>query len=150
MSLKNKILDDLKSAMKAGEAFRVSTLRLLVSAINNKEIEKRKKETGLGEEELVSVLQSEAKKLKDAAEEFNRASRVDLKEKEEKELEIVKAYLPQELFDSELDRIIEESLQESGAKSIKDLGQVMKVLQPKVRGRADGSLVANKVKERLS
>ncbi len=149
MPLQDRLEEDVKEAMKKGQAFRLSTLRMLLSSIHNKTIEKRKKETGLSEDEVTDVLISEAKKRRDAAAEFEKGDRVDLKEKEEQELIIIQEYLPQALSKEELGKLIETSIKESGAMSIKELGQIMRVLQPKVKGRADNKEVIELVKEKL-
>jgi len=99
MSLLEKLKQDLKEAMRAGDAKRLSTLRMLFTAIKNKEIEERKKDIGLGEEEVVAVLQKEAKKRKDAIEEYTKAGRPELAEGETEELRILEEYLPAELPD---------------------------------------------------
>lgn len=149
MALKERIASDMKEAMVKKDHLRLSTLRMLASAIHNKEIEKGKKETGLSEEEIMSVIQSEAKKRKDAAGEYERGRRDDLRQKELQELAVLKEYLPGELSMEELEKIVRETVKEVGASSEKDFGRVMKVLQPKVKARADGAAMAASVKKAL-
>jgi hypothetical protein len=144
--LKERIDADLKAALKASDKIRVSTLRLIKSAIKNLEIERG---APLAEEEIIGVLSSLAKQRKESIEEFKKASRVDLVEREEEELSIIKAYLPEELSEEELEKIIQETIQETGATSLKDMGKVMKTIMPKVKGRADGRVVNQKVRKLL-
>jgi hypothetical protein len=144
--LKERIDADLKAALKASDRLRVSTLRLIKSAIKNREIDKG---APLTDEETIEVLSSLAKQRKEAIEEFNKASRTDLVHKEEEELSVIKAYLPEELSEDELEKIIQDTISEVGALSLKDMGKVMKTIMPKVKGRADGRVVNQKVRELL-
>ena len=112
--LKKQLSDDLKSAMKKGEVLRVSTLRMVASAIANKEIELRKRDIGLSDREVLDVISSEAKKRKDAAEGFEKGGRKDLAEKELEELAILKTYLPPEISEEDLSRIIKDGIREVG------------------------------------
>ncbi len=144
--LKERIDADLKAALKASDRLRVSTLRLIKSAIKNREIDKG---APLTDEETIEVLSSLAKQRKESIEEFNKASRTDLVHKEEEELSVIKAYLPEELSEDELEKIIQDTIKEVGALSLKDMGRVMKTIMPKVKGRADGRVVNQKVRELL-
>ncbi len=146
MGLKEKIMADMKEAMKAKDAAKVSTLRLLLSEIKNREIDKRGE---LTDDEVIAVIQKAVKQRKESIEQYEKAGRSELVEKEKKELEILEAYLPQPLTEEELDALIDETIKEVGATSIKDMGKVMKAIMPKVRGRADGKLVNQKVREKL-
>lgn len=150
MSLKQRINDDMKRAMKAGDELRLSTLRLLNSAISNKEIELRKKDIGLSDEEISEVVLSEAKKRKDAAEGFKSGGRKDLCEKENSELKILQEYLPPEIPESDLLRIIKDGIREAGASNEKDFGKVMKIIMPLLKGKAGGDRVTKMLKEELA
>lgn len=150
MSLKQKIHDDIKRAMKAGDELRLSTLRLLNSAISNKEIELRKKDIGLSDEEISEVMSSEAKKRKDAAEGFKKGGREDLSKKENLELKILQEYLPPEIHDDDLLRIIKDGIRETAASNENDFGKVMKVIMPLLKGKAGGDRIANMLKKELA
>jgi len=132
--------------MKAKDTAKVSTLRLLISEIKNKEIDKRGE---LTDDEILAVIQKAVKQRKESIEQYEKAGRSDLVEKEKKELEILEAYLPQPLSEEELEAIIDEAIKEAQATSVKDMGKVMKIVMPKVRGRADGKIVNQKVREKL-
>jgi len=165
MSLKEKIIQDLSSATKEKKETEVSVLRQLSAAILNKEKEKRfkltkekpdisekdlEKESQLGtDEEIVEVIFSEAKKRKEAILEFEKGERQDLAEKEKKELEILQKYLPEQLSEEEIKKLVKEVIKKVGAKEIKDTGKVMAEMMPQVKGRADGNLVSKVVKELL-
>ena len=138
---------DLKEALKSRDHLRVSVIRMIKASLKNKEIEKR---ASLSDEEIVSVLTSLAKQRRESIEQFLAAGRADLADKETKELEIVRTYLPAQIPPEELDGLIREALQESGASTINDIGKVMKVLMPKIRGKADGQVVNQRVRELLS
>jgi uncharacterized protein YqeY len=165
MSLKEKIDEDLKMAMKEKKEREVSTLRLLKAAIFDREKEKRykiskekeglkeeelEKESQLSDEEIIEVIHSEIKKRKEAILEFEKGKREDLVKKEKEEIEILKNYLPEQLSEKEIEKLAKEIIEKVGAKDIKDMGKVMKELMPKVKGRADGTLVSKIVKELLS
>lgn len=147
MNLEERILDAMKEAMKANDKTRLSTIRMIRSSIKNREIELRKK---LGDEEIIRVIQGMIRKSEEAIEQFQSGGRTDLVEKEKKEVEILKSFLPQPLTQEELIKMIDETIQETKATSLKDLGKVMKWIMPKIGGRADGKLVNQLVKERLS
>ncbi|MEK7566922.1 MAG: GatB/YqeY domain-containing protein [Patescibacteria group bacterium] len=148
--LKKKLEDDLKSAMRAGETLKVSVLRMVLAATANREIETLKKEIGLSDEEVLDVLSKEMKKRKDAAREFHGGGRQVLAAKEEKEAEIISAYLPEEISDEDLARIVEESVREAGANSMGDFGKVMKAAMAVLKGRASGDRVSAEVKKALA
>src|SRR5215211_8112076 len=142
MSLLNQIQDDVKDAMKAGERERVHALRLIAS-----ELQKAAKENGADE---IDVLQRERKRRLEAAEAFREGGRAELAEGEEREAEIIAAYLPKQLSEEELGAIVGDVVAESGASSPKEMGKVMALVMPKVKGRADGKRVSAAVKEKLS
>ncbi len=155
MSLKEKIQKDLTESVKGKEELRTSVLRMLAAAILNKEKEKRyqsgeEKEAELNDEEITEVIASEAKKRKEAAEEYEKGGRNDLAEKEKKELEILQKYLPEQLSEGEIKGLAKEAIEKTGAKDPKDMGKVMSELMPQVKGKADGALVSKIVKELLA
>lgn len=145
--LEEKIRTDLNSALKSREELKVSTLRMLLSSLNYLKIEKQ---TDLTDEDVISVLQKEVKKHNESIESFKKGNRQDLVDKETKELEILKTYLPAQLTQGEIEKFVAESISETGAKSQADFGLVMKSVMPKLRGRADGSLVSQLVKQKLT
>ena len=148
MNLKEKLNEDMRKALRKKDALRLSTIRLLLAAIKNLEIAKGK-DKELKESDLLGALSSEAKKRKEAIEGYKRGQREELVEKETKELEIIKEYLPEELSPEELEKIIEETIEEVGARDLKDMGKVMGAIMGKVKGRADGKVVNQMVRERL-
>jgi uncharacterized protein YqeY len=148
--LQNKIKEDLKEAMKKGEATKISTIRMLLSAIHNKEIELLKKEAGLTDEEITDVIRSESKKRRDAIEGFEKGGRAELAEQEKEELKILGSYLPPEISDEELLAAVKKGIAESGATSAADFGKVMKTLSPLLKGKASGSRIADLLRKELS
>lgn len=155
MTLKEKIEKDFKAALKERKELEISVLRLLKAAILNKEKEKKfekkiEKEYSLSDEEIISLIFSEIKKRKEALIEFERGKRLDLVEKEKKEIEVLEKYLPQQLSVQEIEDLVKETIAKVKAKELKDLGRVMKELMPKIKGKADGALVNQIVKKYLS
>ena len=146
MSLKERMQTELKEAMKAHDEIKVSTLRLLNSAIKNKEIDERKP---LDDEGLLAILSTAAKQRRESIEQYEKGGRQDLADKEKAELAIIQGYLPQQLSKDEVAAVIKETIAETGAAGAKDMGKVMKALMPKVKGKADGKLVNELVKELL-
>ncbi|MEA2386235.1 MAG: uncharacterized protein QOJ22_409 [Thermoleophilaceae bacterium] len=142
MSLLEQVRADTTAAMKAGEKERVGALRLIVN-----ELQKAEKEGG---DEEIAVLQRERKRRLESAEAYREAGRTDLAEGEEREAEIIEAYLPQQLSDEELRAIVGDVVAETGAASPKEMGQVMSQVMPRVQGRADGKRVSAVVKELLT
>lgn len=147
MSLLQKIDTDLVTAMRASEASRVSVLRMLKSSIKNEEI---KLGHGLSDEEVTAVLKREAKQRRDSIEQFEKADRDDLASTEKAELETIKSYLPEQLTDEELKKVVDEVVAETGASSPAEMGVVIGAVIKQVGSRADGSAVARIVKERLN
>jgi len=147
MSLEERLVEEMKQAMKSNDKLRLSTIRMIRSALKNKEIELRKK---LEDEEVVKVIQAMVRKGEESVEQFQTGGRMDLVEKEKKEIEILKSFLPQPLSQEEILKIIDQSIQETQASSLKDIGKVMKSVMPKIGGKADGKLINQLVKERLS
>lgn len=142
-----QLSQELREAMKSRDAVRVSTLRMLVSAVRYKEVEKKK---SLPDEELLDVIQSEAKRRKEAMEEYTKAGRADLASKEEAELNVLKAYLPEAMSAAELKALVLSAIQSSGAKSPQDMGRVMSALMPQIKGRADGKQAQTLVQQALA
>ena len=147
MSLEERLTDEMKQAMKSSDKLRLSTIRMIRSAVKNKEIELRKK---LDDEEIQRVIQGMVRKGEESVEQFQSGGRMDLVEKEKKEIEILKSFLPQPIGQEEILRIIDQSIEETQASSLKDLGKVMKSVIPKLGGKVDGRLINQLVKERLS
>ena len=148
--LLEKIQTDLQEAMKSKDGIRVSTLRLLLSAIHNQEIALRQKEgEGLDDREVAVVLRKQVKQGKESIEAFRKGKRDDLVRKEEAEIEILSKYLPQELSSDEIRKIVDEAVRESGAAGPGDFGKVMGVVVGRVAGRASGERVAEVVKNSL-
>ena len=164
MALKERIKVDLTSAMKGGNELIRSTLRVLLAALITREKEKRyklvKEESGLAEqalleraaltdEEIVAVLFSEIKKRKEAIVEFKRGNREDLVEREKAEILVLERYRPELLSEEELKNMVQEAVEQVAARSQKDMGKVMGVLMPKIKGRADGETISSLVKKVL-
>ena len=162
--LKEQILQNINAAVKEKKGVEVLVLRQLSAAILNKEKEKRfriskekpelsekdlEKESRLTDEETLEAVSYEAKKRKESIAEFEKGGRNDLVEKEKKELAILKTYLPEQLAEEEIKKLVKEAVEKTGAKEPKDMGKVMAELMPKTKGRADGNLVSKVVKESL-
>ncbi len=146
--LEEKILNDYKAAMKARDALKSSVLSFLRADMMNAAVAKKKK--ALDDNEVISVIKKQIKQHQDSIEQFTRGNRPDMSDKEKRELEILKTYLPPELSAEEIKKIIEEALIITEAKDMKDMGKVMKEVNAKIAGQADGRLVSDLVRERLS
>ena len=152
MTIKKRLEDDLKEAMKARDELRLNCLRMLKSKILEKEVSLRAKEGKdyqLSDEEVIQVASSYAKQRRDSIESYRQGGREDLAAKEEKELAVVEDYLPQQLSRDEIVEIVSGAVEESGASSAKDMGAVMRIVMPRVKGQADGKLVNQIVRELL-
>lgn len=162
MGLKEKLLQDVKEALKAGDAEKRMVLNMALNAIKNKELEKRGKlsktekdtskleeESQLTDEEIVEVLSSEVKKRKEAAESFIQGGRPELAEKEKKEAEILAVYLPEQVSEEEIRAEVKKAIEETGAASVKDMGKVIGAVVAKLKGRAEGQVISRIVKEEL-
>ena len=147
MGLKDQIMEDIKSAMKAKEADKVAALRFLHAAIKNREIDMRPAEAT--EEDYLGVIRKSVKQRKESIEQYQNASRQDLVDNEMKELKIIEGYLPQALDAEQVAALVERAIAELGATSIKDMGAVIKKVQAFASGGADGRMVSEKVKARL-
>jgi len=153
--LKEDIKKDLNEALKSREELKTSVLRLLSSAILNKEKDKRYKsgkaeDVSLTDEEIIDVISSESKKRKEAIELYQKGDRPELAKKEKEEMEILQKYLPEQLSEEEIKKLVKAAIAKTGAKEQKDMGKVMAELVSKVKGKADGSLVSKIVKESLT
>jgi uncharacterized protein YqeY len=142
MSLLNQVQEDVKTAMKAGERERVHALRMIADAL-----QKAEKDNGA---DPVEVLQRERKRRLEAAEAYRDGGRTDAAEAEEREAEIISSYMPEQLSDEDLRAIVGDAVAESGASSPQEMGKVMSVVMPQVKGRADGKRVSAAVKEMLT
>ncbi|TSC56700.1 MAG: hypothetical protein Greene071421_332 [Parcubacteria group bacterium Greene0714_21] len=165
MSLRSSIQERIREALKAHDQVLAGTLRFLFASIVNKEKEKRyrlskespklsqeqlAKQSELQDQEVLDVVASEAKKHKESIEAFEKGGRKDLVVKEQAELKILEVYLPEQLSEEEVRRLVQEAIASTSASSAKDIGKVMVALMPKVKGRADGALVNKIVKELLT
>jgi uncharacterized protein len=146
MPLMQQLDDDLKAAMKASQSLKVSVLRMAKSALKYRQIEKG---DALSGEDILSVLSSLSKQRRESIEQFSKSGREDLAEKERQELSIIQSYLPQQLTPDEIDRIIVEAIREISAAGIKDMGKVMRLAIPRMKGAADGKIVSQRVKDML-
>ena len=147
MSLKERITGDMTAAMKAKEAAKLSTLRMVKAAVQNREIEKGGE---LSDEELTKALQSLVKQRRDSVEQYEKAGRAELAEKERAEIAVIEEYLPRAASREEIERAVDEAVAETGASSMKEMGAVMKAAQARLSGRnADGRTVSEIVKAKL-
>jgi len=161
MSLKETINQDFKDAFRAKNETQLSIMRMLLAAIKNKEVEKRtrlsKSEpiekleelSQLDDQEVIEVVKSEIKKRKDAAGQYKQGGREELAAKEEKEIVVLSVYMPEQMGEEEIKKLVQEAIKKVGATSMQDLGKVMGALMPQVKGKADGNLVNKIVKEEL-
>jgi uncharacterized protein YqeY len=147
MALDEKLGEDLRASMKAGDTLKTAVLRLLKTRVKEASVEKRDK---LSEDEIFKIIMSEAKKRREAIELFEQGGRGDLAVREKDEIAVLESYLPPKLTDEELKALVAEAINEVEAKDPRDLGKVMKVLMPKVTGRSEGSKVSKVVKELLA
>jgi uncharacterized protein YqeY len=148
MTLKDKIISDLTAAMKARDAARTSTLRMVKAAITNRE-----KEGGAAvtDEDVMKLLRSQVKQRRDSVEQYQKAGREDLAEKESAEITVIEEYLPQAASEAEIERTVMDAIVETGATSMKDMGAVMKASMVKLAGKnADGKVVSETVKKKLA
>jgi len=143
VTLKERITEDMKAAMRASEKERLSTIRLVQAAIKQREVDER---ITLDDTQVLVVLEKMVKQRKESIAQFEQGGRKDLADKERREIELLQAYLPAQLSDSELDVLIREAVAATGAGSIKDMGKVMSVVKSKAAGRADMAVVGARVK----
>ena len=150
MTLQEQITEDYKTAMKSGDATRKTTLSGLRAAFKSAEIDARGTDKVVDETTFRAVIEKEAKKRRESIEEFTKANRLDLADKESAELEVLKGYLPEPMSDAELETMIDATIAETAATSPKEMGKVMAALVPKLAGRADGKLASKLVREKLA
>jgi len=147
MGLLEKITDDMKKAMKNKNKDRMKVLRLLRSDLKNAKIDKKGEFT---EEDAMNVITKAAKNRKESIESYKKGDREDLVKAEQKELEVIEEYLPEQMSDEEIKELVDEVIEETGASSMQDIGKVMGSIMPKVKGKADGSKVQVIVRSKLS
>jgi hypothetical protein len=147
MSLTGQLTEAMKEAMKARDSLRLGAIRLIRTAVKNREIDQRRE---LDDQEVIGVISSLVKQRKESAELYREGNRPELAEKEEQELSVLQEFLPAQLGEEEIRAIIEEAVAETGASSMRDMGKVMKIVTGKTLGRADGRMVSDLVKARLS
>lgn len=146
MSLKDRITEDMKAALRAKDSARLSAIRLLLAAIQQREVDER---ITLGDAEVVSVIEKMLKQRRDSIQQFEAAGRQDLADKEKFEVTVLQAYMPKALSEAEVEATVMEAIGISGAKSMQDMGKVMSLLKPKLAGRADMAKVSTLVKSKL-
>jgi uncharacterized protein YqeY len=146
MTLLQRLDGDLKTALRGSDKLKLSAIRMVKAAVKNQQIEKGR---DLSDEEVQSVISTLAKQRRESIEQFSKGGREDLADQERRELAVLQTYMPEQLSPLELDKIILQAIQESSAEGEKDMGKVMKVLMPRVRGIADGKIVNSRVKELL-
>ncbi|MEJ2386864.1 MAG: GatB/YqeY domain-containing protein [Chromatiaceae bacterium] len=144
--LRERVQNDMKSAMKAGDKRRLGVVRLMLAAMKQREVDER---IALNDAEVLAVLDKMVKQRRDSLEQYAQAGRDDLAEQERYELEVIRTYLPTALSDEELARLVGEAIAATGAQSMKDMGKVMGILRPQVQGRADMAAVSALVKQGL-
>jgi uncharacterized protein len=147
MTLKERITEDMKSAMRAGEKDRLGVVRLILSGIKQREVDER---ITLDDSQVLTVLEKMAKQRKESITQFESGGRADLVAKESAELLVIQSYLPAQMSDSELDALIAEAMAATGATTIKDMGKVMGIVKGKAAGRADMGAVGARIKQKLS
>ncbi len=147
---KQRLQENLKQAMLAKDEVKKSVLRMLLSAINYYEIQKGGAGYEADEKDVITVIQKEAKQRKDSIEQFKTGGRQDLVDKESEELTILQTYLPAQMPEDQVQKLVKEAIAQTGAKTPQDIGKVMGILMPKIKGKADGGLVSKIVRENLS
>ena len=147
MSLKEQLLSDMKEAMKSKDSVKLGTVRSVISAVKNQEIDSKKE---LNEEEILTLVSREIKKRKEAAALYEKGGRPELKDKEIQEMEILKTYLPEQVSEEDLRKRIQEVINETGAQGMKDFGKIMKTLVPEFKGKADNAQIKELANEYLS
>jgi len=145
--LKIQITDDMKSAMRSKDSLRLGTIRLLLAAIKQKEVDER---IDLVDADIISIIDKMLKQRRDSIEAFNKANRNDLVEKEEFELKVLQEYMPQQLTEQEVEKSIVDAIESAGANSMKDMGAIMKILKPQLAGKTNMADVSKKIKIKLT
>lgn len=146
-AIKGQIQEDMKTAMRNQDKERLATIRLILAALKQREVDER---ITLSDEHVLAILDKMLKQRRDSITQFEAGNRPDLAEKEMAEIHVIQSYLPAQLTDAEIMTLIDAAVKESGATSAKDMGKVMAILKPKVQGRADVGAISAKVKERLA
>ena len=146
-TLKERITDDMKAAMRSGEKERLGVIRMITSAIKQREVDER---ITLEDAQVLSVLEKMIKQRKESVEQFKAGNRQDLVDKEAAEIALLQGYMPSQLSGAELDALINEAVAASGATTIKDMGKVMAIIKARAQGRADMAAVGAKIKTRLN
>jgi uncharacterized protein YqeY len=147
MTLKDRITEDMKNAMRAGEKERLATIRLILSAVKQREVDER---IVLDDSQVLAAIEKMIKQRKEAITQFEAGGRADLVAKETAEIAILQTYLPAQMSDAEIDALIGEAIASTGAASIKDMGKVMGAVKAKAQGRADMGAVSARIKQKLS
>ena len=146
MALKDRITEDMKTAMRAGEKDRLATIRLALAAIKQREVDER---ITLDDTQVLAVLEKMIKQRREAVVQFESGKRQDLVDKENAEIAVLKGYLPEQMSEAELEALIAAAIASTGATSIKDMGKVMAAVKPKAQGRADMGAVSARIKQKL-
>ncbi|HEY2336597.1 MAG TPA: GatB/YqeY domain-containing protein [Burkholderiales bacterium] len=147
MSLKQKITEDMKAAMRAKDSARLSAIRLILSGIKQREVDER---IELADADVVSVIEKMIKQRRESIAQFEKASRHDLADKEKAEIDVLSAYLPQQMSDADVDKAVAAAIAEAGATTMKDMGKVMALLKPRLAGKADMGKISGLLKAKLS
>ncbi len=147
MTLKEKLLSDMKEAMKSKDSLKLGTIRSVIAAVKNQEIDLRK---DLDEEDVLTIVSREVKKRKEAASLYKKGKRPELEDKEIQEMKILQTYLPEQVSEENLRQRIQEVIEETGAEGMKDFGKIMKTLVPEFKGKADNALIKELASEFLN
>ena len=147
MSLRERLQEDMKTAMRAGQKERLSTIRLILAAVKQREVDER---ITLDDSQVIAALEKMGKQRRESIAQFESGGRSDLVAKETAELAIITAYLPTQLSDAELEALIQAAIKQTGAATVKDMGRVMSVIKSQAQGRADMAEVGARIKARLS
>lgn len=146
MSIKDTIQEDIKTAMKARDQERVSTIRFISAAIKQREVDERRE---LNDVEVLAILDKQAKQRRESIEQYEKNDRAELAEKEKAELAIIQTYLPEPINDAELEQLIKDAIVKTGAVEMKDMGKVMGILKPQIQGRVDMKAASSKIRSLL-
>jgi uncharacterized protein YqeY len=146
-AIKEQITEDMKTAMRAHDKERLATIRLILAALKQREVDER---IVLSDEQVIVVLDKMLKQRRESIAQFDAANRPELSQKEAEEVKIIQHYLPSQLSAEEVLALIDAAIKESGAASVRDMGKVMGIIKPQIQGRADMSTVSNQIKERLA
>lgn len=147
MSLKARITDDMKTAMKARATERLGTIRLLLAALKQKEVDER---VELTDADIITIIDKMLKQRRDSVTQYTAANRADLADRETAEMVVLSEYLPQALTEAEIDTLIDQAITDTGAAGMQEMGKVMAVLKPQMAGRADMAAVSGRIKARLA